>query len=163
MRPRITAATWGTLYLLHFDRPIGNAANRRALAGHYVGFALDVEERLAQHAKGQGAALTKAAVAAGVTWEVFLRPGPLALEKWLKARKETPRFCPVCCAARGRPCHPLFIEAQLALDFDGPLDDFEPIPPGRNKADWLEWTIARSWRRPLPLLAKADDGADIPW
>lgn len=81
MRPFITAATWGTVYLLHFDRPIGNAANRRAQASHYVGWALDVEERLDQHEKGQGAALTRAAVAAGVTWQVFLRAG-VKMDAW---------------------------------------------------------------------------------
>ena len=79
----ITADTLGALYILCFDRPIGNPENTRALAGHYLGFALDVPTRVALHAAGQGSALTQAVVKAGIGWQVFYRPGTPGLERWL--------------------------------------------------------------------------------
>jgi predicted GIY-YIG superfamily endonuclease len=86
----------GMIYLLHFDPPFHHAK-------HYLGFAVNsVDKRVERHRQGNGAALTKAAVAAGVklmlvkTWE-----GDRALERQLKNRKNTPRLCPVCNPVEG--------------------------------------------------------------
>ena len=53
-----------TVYLLHFSSPYKRAR-------HYLGWTMhDLEFRLAHHANGTGAGLTRAAAAAGITWQV---------------------------------------------------------------------------------------------
>jgi predicted GIY-YIG superfamily endonuclease len=86
----------GMIYLLHFDTPFHHAK-------HYLGFAENsVEKRVERHQQGQGAALTKAAVAAGVKLELVRTwKGDRRLERQLKNRKNTPRLCPVCNPAVG--------------------------------------------------------------
>ena len=86
----------GTLYLLHFDPPLCHAR-------HYLGWARDLEPRLAAHRAGRGSALTAAVIAAGGgriefarTWEAVARH----FERQLKNRHEAPRLCPLCVAAR---------------------------------------------------------------
>jgi len=60
--PADTAGTT-TCYLLHFDRPyIG--ANGKGMARHYSGSATDLQARLAEHDKGQGARLLQVVKAA---------------------------------------------------------------------------------------------------
>ncbi len=83
----------GTVYLLHFDRPFHHAK-------HYLGFVNGegIETRLARHARGDGANLTKHVVAAGIgfqvvrTWENVDRN----FERTLKNQHNGPRLCPVC-------------------------------------------------------------------
>lgn len=160
----ITADTLGYLYILCFDRPIGNAENSRALAGHYLGFALDVPTRIAIHAAGQGSALTQAVVKAGIGWQAFYRPGTPGLERWLKVHyKSTPGLCPRCCGARHRTARYGFQPlTQLALPL-GMADDFDfPAQPAK-RADWLEIQMQRESRAlrtsfiPLAGLAAVDD------
>ncbi len=160
----VCADTPGYLYVLCFDRPIGNAANTRAQARHYLGWALDVPARVAMHAAGHGAALTQAVVAAQIGWQVFYRPGTPSLERWLKAHyKQTPGLCPRCCVHRGRraaygfqPLDQLAFPLEVAADVD-----FPALPPGR--ADWMEIQLQRSWRATAmtfgapPDLARLDD------
>lgn len=88
-----------TVYLLHFERPIGNPGSPRGQAQHYIGWAEDLEARLAEHASGQGARITAYLAAAGIEWQcVRTWEGDWHLEKQLKHRKEAPRLCPVCAA-----------------------------------------------------------------
>ena len=42
----------GIVYLLHFDRKIGNQASKYGTAQHYTGWTSDLDERLAEHAAG---------------------------------------------------------------------------------------------------------------
>jgi predicted GIY-YIG superfamily endonuclease len=128
-----------TVYLLHFSAPLDNAENRRALASHYIGWAVDLDSRLRQHRAGRGAAITRAAVERGIAFEVVATwPGDWLLERRLKALKATPRLCPIC--GKRHPGGRLHVAAswlQLELDFD---DDFPPPPahlllPG--PAEWL--------------------------
>jgi predicted GIY-YIG superfamily endonuclease len=83
----------GTVYLLHFDPPLGHAR-------HYIGWAKDAEARLAEHVAGRGGRLPAAAAAAGCsiviarTWD-----GTRADERRMKRRKEHPRLCPICVQA----------------------------------------------------------------
>lgn len=79
------------VYLLHFDPKLHHAS-------HYIGFAKSsIEERVLQHQQGQGAALTKAAVAAGIELKlVRFWEGDRALERRLKNQKNAPRLCPIC-------------------------------------------------------------------
>jgi predicted GIY-YIG superfamily endonuclease len=50
----------GTVYLLHFDRPYKRAR-------HYLGWASDLDARLAQHTAGHGARLLEVVHDAGIT------------------------------------------------------------------------------------------------
>jgi predicted GIY-YIG superfamily endonuclease len=153
MRPLITAATYGYIYVIHLARPLGNLANTRAQAHHYTGFALDVDARFQQHASGQGSKLTRAAVAQGISLELVAHwPAALGEEKALKARKCTPRYCPRCCAAHGWRCR-VPSGLQLAFDLEDELPD---VSVGRM--DWLEMQIQREWRAVrIPAPAGIDD------
>jgi hypothetical protein len=88
----------GTVYLLHFLEPIGNPANRRAMAQHYIGWGIeDGIERIAIQTAGGGAAIVRAVQAKGIGFVVAATwPGSRALERQLKNRKCAPRYCPVC-------------------------------------------------------------------
>jgi len=80
----------GTVYLLHFERPLHHAQ-------HYIGYAEDLEARLARHRSGNGARLVEVFTVAGIdftvarTWE-----GDRDLERRLKRRKNARRLCPIC-------------------------------------------------------------------
>lgn len=86
------------LYLLHFDPPYRHA-------GHYLGFALDVERRVREHLRSgpRSSPLVRAALAAGSvvtlarTWE----GGDRTLERRLKRWNGHARLCPLC-RAQGR-------------------------------------------------------------
>lgn len=139
----ITSQTKGYVYLLHFSDRLGNPQNPHAMAQHYIGFALDPHERLAQHRAGQGAKITAAAVQRGITFEMFCWPAPLGFEKTLKGFKRAPCFCPICARAAGRRPRPVIVpEVQLELLLDEP--DF-PEPP-RVSIDWYEANMLRQWR-----------------
>ena len=80
----------GTVYLLHFSAPLAHA-------GHYLGWAKDVDARLARHRAGQGSRLVAVAVASGRTVEVARTwTGDRHLERRLKGQHHGPRLCPVC-------------------------------------------------------------------
>jgi hypothetical protein len=85
----------GTVYLLHFDVPYRHAR-------HYLGWARDVEARLAEHAAGRGARLTAVVSGAGIGW-VLARtwPGGRVLERSLKRHHHAPRLCPLCASEAG--------------------------------------------------------------
>jgi predicted GIY-YIG superfamily endonuclease len=71
-------------------------------ARHYIGWAVDVDTRLAEHMAGAGSPLVHAAVAAGVRVELAATlPGSRYLERRLKRWHKTGQFCPRCRAARG--------------------------------------------------------------
>lgn len=91
----------GTIYLLHFNP-------RYRHAGHYLGWASDLDRRLEAHRTGAGARLTQVAVAAGCqlilarTWN-----GTRADEYSMKYSRVTnagkpvrrhslTRLCPIC-------------------------------------------------------------------
>jgi predicted GIY-YIG superfamily endonuclease len=80
----------GIVYLLHLSENYHHAR-------HYVGFAEDLEERLAAHLSGQGARLLAVVKDAGITWTVARTwSGDRKLERRIKNRKEAPALCPVC-------------------------------------------------------------------
>jgi hypothetical protein len=90
----------GTVYLLHLDRPIGDAGNPRGFASHYTGWTLDLPARLVEHAAGRGARLMEVAGELGIGWQLArVWSGPRALERSLKQRGAA-RRCPVCHLAR---------------------------------------------------------------
>ena len=94
-----TAAHVSGVYVLHFDRQLGDTANPYGAAGHYLGSAEDIADRVAEHRAGQGSKITAYAVAAGIKLHlarVIRTAHPYTLEKVLKSRKNTPRLCPIC-------------------------------------------------------------------
>jgi hypothetical protein len=92
----------GTVYLLHFLEPIGNRANPRAMAQHYIGVDL-TGRRIQVQTAGAGAAIVRHVQAQGIGFVVAASwPGGRALERQLKNRKHASRFCPICRKAKGR-------------------------------------------------------------
>lgn len=85
----------GLIYLIHFDAPLHHAM-------HYLGFVEDdLNARLARHRSGQGAKLLAALNRAGIGYRVVKTwAGDRSLERSLKNRKNGPRLCPICQAAR---------------------------------------------------------------
>jgi hypothetical protein len=70
---------------------------------HPLGWAVDVNARVAAHLAGTGSPLVRAAVAAGVRVQLAATmPGSRFLERRLKRWHKTGQFCPVCRAARCR-------------------------------------------------------------
>ncbi len=81
-----------TVYLIHFDKPIGNPNTPHGQAQHYLGYADDLDVRLARHASGNGARLMEV-----IAWQLARTwTGDRALERRLKQRKNGPRLCPIC-------------------------------------------------------------------
>lgn len=87
----------GTVYLIHFDQPIGDLDNPRGQARHYLGWTEDLEARLHEHRTGNGSAIMAAVARQGIGWRVVRTwPGGRDLERQLKRQHNAPRFCPVC-------------------------------------------------------------------
>ena len=80
-----------TVYLLCFDRPYHHAR-------HYLGFAEDLDARLAQHRRGAGARLIQVIAGAGIGWRLARTwpGGDRTLERRLKNQHHGPRLCPAC-------------------------------------------------------------------
>ena len=81
------------LYLLHFDPPYAHAA-------HYLGWARQIDRRVAEHLAGgvKASPLVRAAVAAGSTVTVARTwpGGTRVLERRLKVQGGLSRHCPTC-------------------------------------------------------------------
>jgi len=87
----------GTVYLLHFDRPYAHAR-------HYLGWAADLDARLAEHAAGRGARLLAVVRAAGIGWTLARTwPGGRSRERALKRQGGASRRCPACGVRPRRP------------------------------------------------------------
>lgn len=89
----------GTVYLIHFSRPIGNTSNRRAMAQHYIGWTQNEPQRLHDHdTTVDGARIMQAVVAAGIGWRVVRRwtNKNRKFERKLKDRKKARDLCPEC-------------------------------------------------------------------
>jgi hypothetical protein len=113
----------GVIYLLHFDRPIGDLTNPRGFASHYTGWTLDLPARLVDHAAGRGARLMEVVGEAGIGWQLArVWAGPRARERQLKQRGAA-RRCPVCRLAR------------LGLQPPRPVDLFA-LEAGARVAGW---------------------------
>lgn len=93
------------VYLIHFERAIGNLENPLGQAQHYLGYADDIDARLARHQSGDGARLVAAFVEQGIAgecvrrWEGATRED----ERRLHNQGNNPRLCPRCReAVRGK-------------------------------------------------------------
>lgn len=82
-----------TVYLLHFSDRI----NPHRPAQHYLGYATDLERRIAEHAAGRGARLCAVAKSLGLTFAVVRTwNGDRRKERQLKDRHNAPELCPIC-------------------------------------------------------------------
>jgi predicted GIY-YIG superfamily endonuclease len=80
----------GTIYLIHFSTPYKHAA-------HYMGWAEDLESRLADHHAGRGARLMAVIKAAGIDWKLTRTwKGDRYRERQLKNQGSSKRHCPEC-------------------------------------------------------------------
>jgi hypothetical protein len=87
----------GVIYLLHFDRPIGDPTNPRGYACHYTGWTLDLPARLVDHAHGRGARLMQVVGELGIGWQLArVWTGTRSRERSLKQSGGAARRCPVC-------------------------------------------------------------------
>jgi predicted GIY-YIG superfamily endonuclease len=94
----------GTVYLFHFDQ-------RYEHAGHYTGWAEDLDHRVAEHLAGRGARLIEVITQSGISFRLARTwPGVTrARERQLKRQGGASRHCPICQderKARGLPRRP---------------------------------------------------------
>jgi predicted GIY-YIG superfamily endonuclease len=91
-------STTSVVYLLHFQRKLGNPSNSRGMAQHYIGFAEhDLAARLERHRVGNGSRLMHAVAVAGIPWTLARTwEGGRDLERSLKSQKNAARLCPYC-------------------------------------------------------------------
>lgn len=83
----------GTVYLLHFDRPI----SEHHTCQHYIGWTADLGARLALHRAGDGARLCQVAKERGIGFRLVRTwAGDRSLERRLKNRKNAPQMCFRC-------------------------------------------------------------------
>jgi hypothetical protein len=81
----------GTAYLLHFRHPYRHAR-------HYLGFATNLNRRLAWHLKGWGSPLLRAVIEAGIdiylvrTWQQVT----VKFERRGHRRRHSDTWCPIC-------------------------------------------------------------------
>lgn len=88
-----------TIYLLHLEQPLGDPTRPHMSAQHYLGYTDDKNplERVDQHLRGQGAALTRAAHARGIRMIlVGLWPGDKTEERRRKNAGNHQRRCVAC-------------------------------------------------------------------
>jgi predicted GIY-YIG superfamily endonuclease len=153
----------GLVYLLHFARPL----SERHTCQHYLGWCLDLNERLAAHRAGRGARLTQVAVERGIGFEVVRTwVGSRTFERYLKNGKRGPKLCPMCYPSRRQGV----AAEQLALPL---FDDTEPWPadfefpePPLTARCWAEIAYEQAARRlslPLVLAGGGDICEDIPY
>lgn len=106
------------VYLLHFSEPI---APGRHTTQHYIGTARDLARRIEAHTRGRyndGSGCAKLCAVAkerGISFRVArLWRGGYELEKRLKARKASPRLCPIC----GKPLPVRYAEEVPAEEIE---------------------------------------------
>lgn len=80
----------GWVYLICLDRPLGHAR-------HYVGWANNLEARLAYHGGPGGARILAVAKSRGITWTLVRKmPGSKQDERRVKRAGGQVRYCPRC-------------------------------------------------------------------
>lgn len=92
------------VYLIHFNKPIGNPQNPHGQARHYLGCCEDLDKRLDLHRQGRSRVpIVKAFKRAGVdfvlarTWQVPDGESGRGLERQLKnCKNNRTRLCPIC-------------------------------------------------------------------
>lgn len=93
----------GVVYLIHFDKPIGNLNNKRARAQHYIGWTEDLPARLDCHRTGNGARIMKYLKDHGIGFTLvrYWKNATKRDERKIKNMKCAPALCG-CCTKRPR-------------------------------------------------------------
>jgi predicted GIY-YIG superfamily endonuclease len=120
------AATDGTVYLLHYAEPLGRLQ-------HYVGWTSDLDQRLRQHASGDGSTITARFHQAGTPF-VLARtwPGTRQLERKIKQGGPA-NYCPLCRDRRGTQRAAARGQAELKALL--PTPESGPAYPSHPHAD----------------------------
>ena len=107
----------GTVYLIHFERPYkAKTGAMKKQAQHYIGWAKNLEARIAEHRASRGARLIEVINADGIHWDVVQTwTGDRKLERQLKNRKKSRCFCPACKAALQTVTTPM-TDAMTAME-----------------------------------------------
>ncbi len=102
----------GFVYIIELDAPLGSAKHQ---ARYYVGWALSIEARLAEHRSGNGAAMLRAANERGIGYRIVASfPGSRDDERKIKRQKNTPRIVRKLTAPR--PALPPVIMPDMSAD-----------------------------------------------
>lgn len=92
----------GTIYLIHFDQPLGDTTNPRGQAQHYLGYTDDLEQRLEAHRTGNGSRIMEVVTERGISWQLVRTwEGDRGLERRLKNWHNSPKLCPICRGKNG--------------------------------------------------------------
>ncbi len=99
----------GTIYLIHFDAPLGDVDRPHMHASHYLGWTEDddVDGRIARHRAGDGAKILAAANLQGITYAVVRTWADATRDDERRMKKSghfADRLCPVC--KSGEPLEP---------------------------------------------------------
>lgn len=90
----------GTVYLIHFEHPIGNPENPRAQAQHYIGHSeRPVDQRLEDHLRGRSnsSKIMRAVLRRGIGWRLARTwDGDRGDERRLKNWHKAWQLCPIC-------------------------------------------------------------------
>jgi predicted GIY-YIG superfamily endonuclease len=111
----------GTVYLIHFEFPYrAKTGNCEKTVSHYLGWALDLDSRIADHRASRGARLIEIVNAEGIPWKVVRTwEGDRKLERKLKNRKKSRCLCPECVKAaeeaRARAEYEASLQSSLSL------------------------------------------------
>jgi hypothetical protein len=86
-----------SVYLLHYDRPIGDIDSRFGYAQHYTGSSPDLARRLAEHERDSDVKIMAAVRKAGIGWTLARTwEGGRVRERQIKIQGGASRHCPVC-------------------------------------------------------------------
>ncbi len=93
----------GSVYPVCFDGVLGDVANPKGRAGHYLGWADDVAARMAEHRAGRGARILAACVERGIAFDVVRTWADVdrTFERRMKRQHNAWRLCPRCACQRG--------------------------------------------------------------
>ena len=86
-------------YLIHFETPYqSKTGGQTKKAQHYLGWTINLENRVKLHSTGKGARLLAIVNAESIPWAVvrIWNEGSHSLEKKLKARHNHGSLCPIC-------------------------------------------------------------------
>lgn len=100
----MSAALSGHVCLVCFESAIGDSTNPKGSASHYLGWAEDVDARMAEHQAGRGARILAAWVERGIAFEVVRTWAGVDrnFERRLKRQHNARRHCPGCGCRRTR-------------------------------------------------------------
>jgi hypothetical protein len=142
-------AVMGTVYLLHFDRPYKHAR-------HYLGWADDLDKRLAVHGTRHGARLLAVLREHGIGWQLARTwPGDRNRERQIKNMGTLARRCPMC-GVTPRPA-PNGDHPPMFTDVTAPPVRVEPsrdhygryLLPDPATGEMRAWTRATTWAKTL--------------